>query len=51
MAVGFVDTAENFHPYECDGPGKCVHCDRADHEDHDPGDCELCWPDLGDPDE
>lgn len=28
MSVGFYDTASNFHPYECDGPGRCVHCDR-----------------------
>jgi hypothetical protein len=21
-------TADDFHPYECDGRGKCVHCDR-----------------------
>ena len=26
---GFFDTASNFHPYECDGPGKCIHCDRT----------------------
>lgn len=28
MSTGFLDTASNFHPFECDGPGKCVHCDR-----------------------
>lgn len=26
--TGHYDTAENFHPYECDGPGRCCHCDR-----------------------
>lgn len=25
---GFYDTSSNFHPFECDVPGKCVHCDR-----------------------
>ena len=24
----FLDPSSNFHPYECDGPGKCIHCDR-----------------------
>ncbi|HWT45403.1 MAG TPA: hypothetical protein VN085_05530 [Vicinamibacterales bacterium] len=23
------DTASNFHPFECDGPGKCIHHDRV----------------------
>jgi hypothetical protein len=50
--VVFFDTASNFHPYECDGPGKCVHCDRrvvvytADEGtssfEHDPVTCALC---------
>lgn len=22
------DPSSHFHPYECDGRGKCVHCDR-----------------------
>ena len=49
-----VDPAENFHPYECDGPGFCVHCDRlhivcggdegTGHYSHDPSTCELCDP-------
>lgn len=25
----FWDTSENFHPFECDGPGACRHCDRV----------------------
>ena len=24
----FSCTSEDLHPYECDGPGKCRHCDR-----------------------
>lgn len=40
----FVDTSENFHPYECDGPGKCRHCDRRVSEGHDPAACGLCDP-------
>ena len=24
----FICTSSDFHPYECDGKGKCVHCDR-----------------------
>ncbi len=28
MSVVYYDTSDNFHPYECDGKGKCRHCDR-----------------------
>jgi hypothetical protein len=38
------DGAENFHPFECDGKGKCRHCDRRKTEDHDPATCALCTP-------
>lgn len=27
---------ENFHPYECDGPGRCRHCDRVEQK------CSRC---------
>lgn len=40
----FMDTSENFHPYECDGPGKCRHCDRRKDDSHDPATCALCAP-------
>jgi hypothetical protein len=40
--TAFLDTASNFHPYECDGPGHCIHCDRLVSETHDPGSCALC---------
>lgn len=40
----FADPSSNFHPYECDGPGLCVHCDRQVSDDHDPAVCELCRP-------
>lgn len=38
----FLDTASNFHPYECDGPGRCIHCDRTVTDGHDPATCALC---------
>lgn len=47
MSVVFLDTSENFHPYECDGPGKCEHCDRQVKEHHSPDKCALC--DDGEP--
>lgn len=37
----FVDTAENFHPYEC-GSVNCRHCARVETDDHDPETCALC---------
>ena len=41
----WLDAASNFHPYECDGPGKCVHCDRLYVTgEHDPATCALCDP-------
>jgi hypothetical protein len=36
--------SSSFHPYECDGPGKCPHCDRTQREGHDPSVCALCDP-------
>jgi hypothetical protein len=45
MAV-FCDTSSNFHPFECDGRGKCVHCDRAKSANHDPATCALCDPEY-----
>ncbi len=44
MSNAHIDTASNFHPYECDGPGKCVHCDREEEREHDPATCSLCDP-------
>lgn len=38
----FFDVSSNFHPYACDGPGKCVHCDRQVTLEHDPAACVLC---------
>jgi hypothetical protein len=46
MNVAYVDTAENFHPYECDGPGSCRHCDRRTDPSHNPAVCALCDPDY-----
>lgn len=37
-----LDPAENLHPYECDGRGRCVHCDRRVEVGHDPETCALC---------
>jgi hypothetical protein len=38
----FIDTSDDFHPYECNGPGHCIHCDRARTGDHTPETCALC---------
>jgi hypothetical protein len=46
MADVHFDGAENFHPFECDGKGKCRHCDRRKTEDHDPATCALCTPQV-----
>ena len=35
-------TAEDMHPYNCDGEGKCIHCDKRPTIDHDPNECALC---------
>lgn len=48
-----VCTGHDMHPYNCDGPGKCIHCDaklvRASktRRGHNPARCWLCWD--GDP--
>lgn len=52
----YYDTSSNFHPFECDGKGKCVHCDRVTVTGsngmgdvvvtHDPATCSLCDPDY-----
>ena len=46
-SVMFVCFAEDFHPYECDGRGKCRHCDRTKDETHDPDICAFCRDDAG----
>jgi hypothetical protein len=33
---------DDMHPYACDGPGKCIHCDRKPLGDHNPSTCPLC---------
>lgn len=42
----FLDPSSNFHPYECDGPGNCIHCDRRTTTDHAPASCALCDPEY-----
>lgn len=44
-------SSEDMHPYECDGLGKCRHCDRRKTKEHDPATCPLCDPeyDFGPP--
>lgn len=37
-----IDPSHNFHPYECDGPGECPHCDREISTKHNPNTCALC---------
>ncbi len=39
-------TAEDMHPYNCFGPGKCSHCDRTVSATHDPRLCALCDPEY-----
>lgn len=46
-ALTRICTPENMHPYECDGPGHCRHCDRRRTTSHNPATCALCdepWP-------
>ena len=38
--------SEDMHPYECDGIGKCIHCDRRRTATHIPENCALCDDDL-----
>lgn len=38
----FVCGSGDFHPYECGGPGKCIHCDGTRTERHNPDECWLC---------
>jgi len=37
----FIDTLDNFHPYECDH-SSCIHCNHTKTKTHDPLNCELC---------
>jgi hypothetical protein len=53
VSAAFVDESSNFHPYECDGPGACLHCDRMQRTSlmtgdvlHDPATCALCDPEY-----
>lgn len=34
------------HPFECGGPGECVHCARLQLYDHNPATCALCDPEY-----
>jgi hypothetical protein len=38
--VIFIDTSDNFHPYECGQ--NCIHCRQEKTEYHDPKTCALC---------
>lgn len=42
----YLCTSENMHPYECDGKGKCRHCDRAHVGGHRPSECAFCEEDC-----
>ena len=44
--TAFIEAADNFHPYECNGPGACIHCDRLRTKEHDPATCALCDPEY-----
>jgi hypothetical protein len=39
---GFQCTSDDMHPYECNGRGKCIHCDKVEDEEHNTKTCELC---------
>src|SRR4051812_41312214 len=39
----FACTPSDMHPYNCDGPGHCIHCDRGRTEKHNPDRCVLCF--------
>ena len=43
---GIICDASSMHPYQCDGPGKCPHCDRRRLKDHNPKTCFLCHETL-----
>ena len=40
-------TASSMHPYNCNGPGKCIHCDEVPSESHAPKTCALCMDGRG----
>lgn len=42
----FLCGSSSLHPYECDGPGECPHCDRRLLVGHDPATCALCDPEY-----
>lgn len=46
-----VCTADDMHPYNCLGDGKCIHCDAKVTDNHNPKNCALCnWQTSGDED-
>lgn len=38
--------ADSMHPYNCFGPGRCIHCDRISTSEHRVGKCAFCLDDL-----
>lgn len=40
----FNDKSDDFHPIQCSGVGKCIHCDRTKTDNHNPKTCQLCAP-------
>jgi len=34
--------ADDMHPYNCLGKGKCIHCDKKTTQYHNPLKCVLC---------
>lgn len=42
----FICGSSDLHPYECDGMGKCIHCDREKSVNHKPALCALCEDDI-----
>lgn len=42
LVTGYICGPNSFHPYECQGPKKCPHCDKVKFDGHDPDNCALC---------
>ena len=49
LPPAFACALDDLHPFACDGPGKCVHCDRRETPGHDPEACTLCAGDEAGP--
>lgn len=46
MVPGAICGGDGMHPYNCGGPGRCIHCSRRKFKGHNPADCWLCHCDV-----